>query len=187
MQSASNPVMAIFPTYEDQANSTHVLYTGGHKVLRPHRAATELKHFARLRGLHLPYLRQAGGNSRQHSQPLPIDELHTFIPIKVRENPQGRDGAYGYFNVVTLQPDMLAAESRRTTLLHLPDHEHQSLRLFCSFPVLISKISEAWQLHQSRLWTQWCRIMQLSNMGRAKMPPWPVSRRFPMNRNQRKQ
>ena len=155
-----DPIVALIPCYDARGDATRIVHDSGLDRTLPQSVTSVLHRIAKRRGLQLSYLRAARKGERRTAQPIPIDTLHTFLPVKFRKDTVGRDKAYGYLNAhVISRPSspyigLIRENAKRISLrigtdnvpiLHAPD-------------IFSEKLREAHELHHAKLVNLWSEI-----------------------------
>ena len=139
-------ITAIIPVYGEDGDGTTILYDRTPMRRLPTKATTVMTHVAAKRGAHLPTIRQAMSSHKTTTLPLPIDEDHLFIPLKMRRQVIGRDNAYGYINLIPILQENAPMRRRFATVESFHAYvvntivlgetyirtKHGSIRVYCS-------------------------------------------------------
>lgn len=143
-------VLAMIPCYEAGEDATLVVYHKGKVDIVRGSVKTVIRNFAKSRGIHLTYLRSLENNGCGYTEPFTLDPLHTFIMIKCRKSPIGRDAAFGYFNSALVQLGCFQAYSARETIYKA--YEGRDIILPVGIRTLRQKLMHAFEIHRSYLY-----------------------------------
>lgn len=142
-------VMAAIPFYDGGIDSTLVVYEDGNFMIEHTSVRRFIHHMAKRRGLQLSYVRQIemGDHIRGYTLPFTIDPLHTFIMMKCRNHPIGRDPAYGYFNSYLLFSGLFASTTTKESAFVI--NRTWQIPIYLGLRSIHSKLWHAYESHRA--------------------------------------
>lgn len=141
-------IVAIYPSYDKNGDGTNIIYSNGTCKRIAKSIQVCLQMFSEKLGIHIPTLRKSIYGRQLFSQPLPLDKSHILIPIKVRENPIGRDATFGYLNYYALS-EFRWCKTDEKHLCFL--FNNLKMRARCSVSTWQKKLSTAKYLHANQV------------------------------------
>lgn len=160
-------IVAIIPCYHNGADASKVYYANQEVKVYPKKAKVFVNEMAEFHGICISVFRKSIDGGFGRLQPLFINDIQTFIPLKVRTETLGKDGKYGYFNYSLHRESNFYQESKNETIIDLfPDELQYStkplqegtkicpIKISASYMKVRQAISNGYNLHMQKIYNR---------------------------------